>query len=548
MPVINIAGFSGSNQAIHPRLLAETVGVSMVNAEPGLNELRPIKEPLQFATVPTSPQRKTIVGMGRDSNNRPQYFLGWANNVSVTAGFDGGDTTLRLYYSGDGAPKWTNNDIGLTGGPPYPQASRLLSVPAPISACTGTVATAGTGTEADRFYVYTYVNDIGWESAPSPTFEIQGCKDGSVVNLGSFPGSAPSGAYGINRVRIYRTQSGTNGAAEFYFLREIAIGTTTTVDDARALGELLPTEGWIPPPDDGFGLTALWSSMFAILSGKAVRFCEPGFLYAYPLKYEILLKDKPVAQATWEQNLVIATEGRPVLIQGQDPAGMTDTRLALSHPCLSAPSMCSIGHGVVWASNDGLAYVGTNGQALTTKDVITVETWRAMKPQTMVVGRWKTFAVVSYESGSSRLAFMIDPLRPAVGVVHLTFGFDACWYDELQDDLYILQAGNIKRFAGGSANLTATFTSKVFRQASAKNYAKAEVIASQYPVALTVTSSVYEPVSGTHVDHVTSKSVTGPDPVSLPSGFVSEDWQIGVESTGNVQGVRLATSARLLRG
>ncbi|WP_230685400.1 hypothetical protein, partial [Streptococcus pneumoniae] len=84
------------------------------------------------------------------------------------------------YYTGDGTPKWTDNSIGLTGGPPYPQASRELAVPAPTTAPAIALTTDGTGTDATRYYVETFVNDLGWESAPSPISTGLVCKPGAI--------------------------------------------------------------------------------------------------------------------------------------------------------------------------------------------------------------------------------------------------------------------------------------------------------------------------------------------------------------------------------
>jgi hypothetical protein len=548
MPVIDISGFNGSNKALSPRLLNESVGADALNLEPGLGEFRPLHDRLTVATIPTSPQRKTIVGMSRDGSNNPQYFLGWSAVVNQTSGFDGSDTTERIYYSGDGSPKFTNNSIGLGGGPPYPQASRELAVPAPTTPATLTLTTDGTGTEAARYYVHTFVNDLGWESAPSPLSAALTCKDGAIVDIASLP-SAPAGNYGITLRRIYRTQSDSSSNADFYFLREIAIGTTSTTDDARALGDLMATTGWRPPPSTAYGLIALWNSMFAMLDKKTVIFCEPGSPYAYPVKYDIDLKDLGVATATWEQNLLVLTTGRPVLIQGQDPAGMTDTRLALSQPCASATSVAMFGHGACWASKDGAAYAGSSGQAILTKGVLTSRQWRALKPQTMIGGRWRNFYIVSYEVSGGRKAFMLDPLNPAGGIWWLSTGFDACWYDEQEDELYVLEGGNVRRFDGADSILSATFLSKVFRQVKPMNYGYAKVVADSYPVTIKVWSDQRDPVTGSITMPLRiTKTVTGPASFALPSGFVSEDWQVEVSGAVNVQSVRLATDPSLLKG
>lgn len=548
MPTINLQGFEGSNRAQKPRLLAESVGVDVIDAAPGYSDLRPIHAPLTVATVPTGTQRKTIAGMGRQVDGSPEFWFSWPDWVSVTSGFDGSDTTDRLYFSGAGTPKWTNNVIGLAGGPPYPQAWRELAVPAPTVACTVVVNTDGEGTESDRFYVHTFGNDLGWESGPSPVSAVLNCKDGAIVDITNLP-APPAGNYGITWRRIYRTQSGSTNTAEFLFLREVPIGTTATQDDARALGEVMATTDWQPPPEGAFGLIALWNSMFAMVSAKTVHFCEPGSPYAWPYAYDIGLKDEAVATAMWEQNLLVLTKGRPVLIQGQDPAAMGDRALALSQPCASARSVAMFGHGAAWASKRGVAYAGTNGQALLTEYLLTEAQWKAMKPTTMIGGRWRGLYVVSYEVDGGRKAMIIDPLKPA-GVWWLSFGFDACWYDEEGEDLYILQGGNVRRFDGAEALQMAKFTSKVFRQVIPMNYGWGKVVADGYPVTLKVWSDqITDPETDARAMALRiTKVVTGPNIFALPSGFVSEDWQFEVSSQYSVQGVRITTDPNLLKG
>src|SRR5688572_22977174 len=134
MRPITLAGFAGVNLAINPRQLAESVGVHMLNAEVGRGDLRPLHATQTVATVPASTQQQTIWRMGAGVVNDSQHWLSWTAPVDVTLGFDGDDPTERTYYTGDGTPKWTNNVFGLAGGAPYPQASRELAVPAPVTA------------------------------------------------------------------------------------------------------------------------------------------------------------------------------------------------------------------------------------------------------------------------------------------------------------------------------------------------------------------------------------------------------------------------------
>lgn len=548
MKPITLAGFAGANMAVHPRLLPESVCTQILDAEPGFTDLRPLKGRTTVATVPTTPQRLTLYRMGRDTPSDANYWLAWSTVVSAIRGFDGDDTTERTYFTGSGSPKWTDNVIGLAGGAPYPQGTRELAVPAPITQPLVTLNTDGaSGTASTIFYVQTFVNDLGWESAPGPISTGLFIKPGAIVNIGPLE-AAPAGSYGINRRRIYRTQAGADGDAEFYFLRELGIGTTTTQDDARALGDLMATSGWLPPPASGHSLIALWGGMTAMLDGRRILFSEPNAPYTYPARYDIPTLDKPLATAKWEQNLLVLTTGRPVLVVGTDPASMEDSQLAMSQPLAAVRSVVSFGHGVCWASNEGLAYAGTGGQVLLTEGVVTPAQWKAMEPGSMVAGRWGRFYVCSYTVGGVKRGFMVDPLRPALGLWSMSTGFDACWYDELADQLYVLDGGNVRKFAAGAA-LQAGATSKRFLQVAPCNYGFAKVVASSYPVTLTVTARWRDPSNGAEVSHVEARTVQNDQAFALSSGFAADDWQVEVAGVADsVQAARLATKPEDLKG
>lgn len=535
---ITLTGFAGCNQALDARLLPPEVGVLAQNLYPGFGEFRPLNNHLTVATVPSSPQRQTIRRMGRSAVNDALYWLGWANVVSATLGF-GDDSTERTYYTGDGTPKWTNNVFGLSGGPPYPQATRELAVPAPDVAPTTAIDTDGTGTDEVRYYVETYVNDLGWESAPSPVSAGLTCKPGAIIDITGLS-SPPSGNYGFTARRIYRTQPGTGTEAEFFFLREIAIAATSTEDDARALGGLLATEGWIPPPADGFGIISLWAGMMAMLAGKSLLVSEVNAPYAYPIRYRKGLKDTPVATVKWRQNLLVLTSGTPVVFEGQDPLGLTDRPPGLAQACLSARGAVGFAHGAVWPSNEGLAYYGDAGQTLLTEGVLTPKQWRALNPSTMVAGRWGRFYVCSYDSGGGVLkGFMIDPLAPKASLVFLSSGFHACDYDEIAEQLYVLDGANVRKFAGDSTFMTASFQSKHFAQTHRTAFKCAKVKARGFPLTCEVWADSVQR---------DTRSVGGPDGYKLATGNTAEDWQIRLSSSSTVQAVRLALRMDDLKG
>lgn len=538
MNPIRILGFAGAALAVNPRLLAEHVGTNVVDAEPGNGELLPLRDRLTVATVPTGTQQRTIYRMGRDTASDALYWLSWPTLVSVMRSFDGDDTTERTYFTGSGTPKWTSNAIGL-GSAPYPQATRELSMPSPLSGPIAFLTTAGTtGTEGDTFYVSTFVNDLGWESAPSPVSNVITTQPGGRVITISALESAPAGSYGINRRRLYRTQPGTaEGQANFYYLAELNIATTSFVDSGQALGEVIPTIGWISMPADAKSLIGLWNGFAAVITGKTIAFTEPNSPYTTPVKYDKTVLDTPVRLAKWENNLLVLTTGRSVVMTGDGPDGMTESPVFSGRSCMAAASAVEFAHGVVWASGEGLAYTGS--AEVLTLGIFKPAQWKALRPETFIAGRYGRLYVASYDDGTGgRKGLMIDPLRPLDGVWFLSTGFDACWYDELVSALYVLEGGNVRKFDAATGRLTATFHSKTFHQVGPRCFGFAKVVADTYPVTLKV-----------YADNTLrmTKTVLDDYPFKLPSGFLAEDWSTEVSAGDAVQAVHLATDVRDFR-
>ena len=536
--IIRFSPNQGANLALQPMLLPDSVGVSSTNNKPGRGDFRPWNAPLNKATVPAG--RKTIFRMGRDVVSDVNYWLSWPTVVHAVVGGNATDTSERTYYTGSGAPKWTDTTKALPVGSDSNAGARLLGVPAP----TGTIvlaAAGGVGTiTEDRFYTYTYVSDIGEEGAPNPAPVQITCKTDDVVTISALA-AVPAGNYGVDRIRVYRTQAGTSGSADFFFLREIASTLTSTTDDNRDLGEVMTTTTWLPPDAGMTWLTGLWNGMMAGISGRAVRFCEAYTYYAWPIAYEILPTNaKPVALATFGQTLVMLTDGNPSIITGGSPESMDEQPVEFYQSCIAPLSAVGMGHGVAWASPDGLAYVGSGGARLLTTGIMTREDWQALNPSTiqacMYEGRYFGF----YNNGTVK-CFIFDPANTS-GMTFLDFGADAVHVDALQDALFVLNGIDIQKFDAGAAK-TATFKSKVFRQSKpVPGFACAEVVGSQ-TVDNPATFKLY--VDGNATPKHT-QSVTSTTPFRLPSGYHAQDFQIEVSTTSSIQGVALAHAMKEL--
>lgn len=531
---LTISGFGGAVKALHPKLLRESSGVESLNQKPGRGDLRPLNAPLTVATVPANTD--TIYRMGRDVARDAQYWLSWQGVVHAVRGLVAGDTTERTYFTGDGPPKWTDNTIALASAP-YPTTARNLGVPVPSSAITATVGTAGTSTTTEsRYYVYTYVTDKGEESAPSPISTELECKPDDTIALGTI--AAPPPNYGITRTRIYRTQSGLSGATEFFFLREIDAGLTSSQDDKRALGEVMVTASWLPPPSDLSWLRGMWNGMMAGITGGTVRYCEPYKPYAWPPQYETLPADtKPVALAVFGQTLLVLTTARPIMVAGSSPGSLDEQPLEFAQSCIAPRSAVGMGHGVVWACPDGLAYFGSGGGRIITSGLLTRDDWLALKPETIIGGVYEGTYLGFYQPtpGVYR-GFLIDPINPA-GIYFLDFGAKSIYFDELQDQLYLLDGNSVKKWDAGAA-LTATFRSKVFQSPTPiVAPAAAKVIADQYPV----TFKLWADGALKHTQAVASIK-----PFRLPAGYRASDFQIEIQTTRPVQAIAVAGSMSAL--
>jgi hypothetical protein len=402
---------------------------------------------------------------------------------------------------------------------------------------TATGAGSGSGTAIEktdiietRFYVYTCVTDLGEESAPSPVSAMLNCKSNDVVTISNL--DEPSGTYGVNRFRIYRTQSTSTGA-DFYFLREIASTQISTTDDGRTLGEVLPTTTWLMPPTGLSFLTGLWNGMMAGIDGRSVRFCEAYTYYAWPIAYEILPSNaQPVALATFGQTLVMLTNGNPSLITGSTPDAMDEMPMEFYQACIASASAVGVGHGVVWASPDGLCYVGSGGPKLLTDGVMTRDDWQAINPSSIKGAVYERRYFGFFTQDGVRKAFIYDFSNPH-GMYFLDFGADALFMDDLNDTLFVLDGVSIKKWDAGTP-LSVTFKSKLFKMPKpTQAFACAEVVADAYPV----TFKLYADGVLQH-----TQTVMDANPFRLPSGYWFQTCQYEVTGSNAIQGVALAHS------
>lgn len=536
MALFRMAAFAGENRALHPTLIPEAAGTLSLNQNPTKGDLRPWKNLLTVATVASGTQ--TIYRMGRDAASDSNYWLAFQgpDPVHVVRGPNASDTLERTYYTGNTEPRWTNTTLAISGAA-YPNAFRKLGVPAPTTALTAALGTEGDHTGLfpnDYYYTYTYVTVDNEESAPAPVSArlVRYVNDAAVLSAFTPPPAGYSSV--IDRVRVYRTQTGSD-ATSFFFLREDPVaGLTTLADDNRQLQEVLETKGWLPPPADLKCLTGLWGGMMAGISGRGVRLCEPNVAYAWPIAYEYVPLDyTPVALGAFAQNLVVLTNGAPMILSGTAPDSMDEMPLDFVQSCLAVRSVVNMGHGVAWASPDGLAYIGSGGPRLLTAGIMDRRDWQAINPSSIIACMYEGRYVASYLDGATRKGFVLDPSNPA-GVYFTDLGFTAAYTDDLQDTLYVLIGTSVRKWDAGATARIVSFRSRLFRTPRPIPAPScAQVIADAYPVLLTV-----------YADGLTvfEEDVTSTEPVRLPGGYHAQEFQLEVSSPAPVQSVAMAHS------
>ena len=489
---------------------------------------------LTTVATPTKPgTKKSIHRFGKDEVSDAQYWFTWTTDVCVVRGLVAADTTERTYFTGDGVPKVTDNVLALTGGTDYPMASYTLGVPAPTTEPTLTPAN-GSGTDETRAYVYTFVTGWGEESAPSPASVCTVTSDGSVAV--SNMDVAPGGAYNIVTKRVYRSITRASGT-DYFYVGEVAVATTSFNDDVApaAVGEPLPSLSWRTPPTDLQGLTMLNGGILAGYTGKQVCLSEPYVPYAWPLANRYTVDYEVVGVVALPQSFAVLTTGRPYMGFGTDPGNMTMQPLEIDQSCVSRPSIARFGSGALFASPDGLIYIGTDGARNVLDGIFRRTEWQALNPPSMRGithdGRYYGF----YDTGGATGGFVYSPDG---SFVFLNFFATATFVDLKIDALYFAVGAYIQKWNTGSA-LPYVWRSKKFLLQTPVSFSAARVVASSYS---NLTAKFYANGSLIFTQVVTSNV-----PFRLPSGQLYKQWEVQLEGTDGVLAVQLATSIRELQ-
>lgn len=524
MSLHEIIGFQGLVPRINPALLPDNAAQVASNCVFWNKDLSPL---LDSSTVVTPTALgsaiRSIYRIGA-SLGETQYWMAWTGDVDVVPGPVAGDTSELTYFTGDGVPKMTNLTLATFSGSSYPVASYILGIPIPAAApsCAPSGATAPIET---RVYVYTYVSAYGEEGVPSAPTTVNVTQGGTVALSGMSTG--PAGNYNIATKRIYRSAQTAGATAIYRFVAEIPVANTTYSDvtSSTELNEELATLDYDMPPSDMTGLVAMPNGFMAAFSGKDICFSEPFKPYAWPSKYRLTTEYDIIGLGVYNTTLVVLTKGYPYIVDGVDPASMSMVRSTVKQSCVAKRSIVSSDDGVIYASPDGLVFIGVGGPRVITQQHFTRKEWQALTPSS-ITAFWTDGKYVAICTGGN---FILDSLEGSA-FTNFDDAATAGYVDMVNDALYLCIGGAIKKFNAGSAR-TYTWRSKKFQFVGRQIPAFARVDANAYPV----TFKMYRNGSLWH-----TQSVTDERPFTIPGDERVRELEIELVGTARIRYAAIA--------
>lgn len=537
-PVVNVVdNFSGIIPKLAPHLLPQNGAQTANNVKLYSNSLRPWKVPLDVtATLKTGTIQSIFL-------YEKQYWLNWTTDVDVVRSPIGGDLYKRIYWTGDVEPRMSVLGVANQTAP-YPTGYYKLGIPAPLHAPT-VVRNGATGHAEDkktRAYCYTYVSNYGEEGPPSPVSSLVDWypqagtpPTDNTISVTGMDG-APTGNYYITAINIYRTNTGST-STDYQFVQSIpvaqgATGITDSVSDA-ALGLVLPSATWDPPPSDLTGLIALPCGALAGFHSNEVCFSEVYLPHAWPVDYRIAVDWPVVAIGVYGTSVLVMTEGFPFLIIGSVPGQMTRQKLEVGHACVSKRGVVDMGYGIIYPSPDGLVLAGTTTLDLVTKSLMTHDDWQKFNPSSIQACYYNGCYIGFYDTGTVCGGFIFDPASGAFTTLD-TYA-TAAFRDVLTDNMYFVTrsggVNSLKQWDAGASNMSYTWKSKPFYNPFPMNLGVAQILADDYSdLNLEVLADGVSKYSG---------AVLNDDAFHLPAGFRAHKYEFQLTGTAAVNKVYL---------
>lgn len=533
---LHINAFAGERPKVAGHLLPDENATLASNARLTDGSLRPYRSLKIIQSLSATPQ--TLYPY-RDGNNL--YWFDWAQDVDVVRSPIADDPNNRVYMTGTvKGPRFTDNQLALSGGSDYPVNDRQLGMPepaAPVAVVTGSADGDAVDGET-RSYTYTWIDENGREGPPAPPSASVDVLPGQNVQLTIASGL---GAVDLNitHFRVYTTTASgtwqlcTSVQYGGSVATDIPVGQTNVTDitEPDQRGETLATIGWNAPPFEMKGLVVMPGGVAVGYFGKELLFSEPYHLYAWPLAYSLTLDFEIRSLAVAGNSVIIGTTGKPYVAFGTEPSSMTLQQLDSAHACVSKRSTVDMGDMALYASPDGLVRIAGGQADLMTRNIINPQDWRErFRPDTLHGtyhdGKYYGF----YRKDGNEGGFIFNPEDGHF--TELDFYADAAVRDLEDDTLYLGIGNQLQAWDQGDSLLPYRWRSKGFK-GKPVIFNSARIQADSYD---NLTFRLIR--DGIQIMEQTVASDRG---FRLPAGRGSS-WQIELEGTDTVYSVTLASS------
>jgi hypothetical protein len=333
----------------------------------------------------------------------------------------------------------------------------------------------------ERVYVRTYVNGYGGEGPPSNPSNVVEVSDGDNVRV-SLPTETLAG-YNVVSQNIYRTERGSD-STEYLLVGNVAIGATSYDDGVQAetLTTILPSLTWDGPPDDMAGLVEHPMGSLVGFSGKEVLFSEPYRPHAWPYRYAVA--DPIVAIGVYGSYVLVTTTGKPYILSGSDPSAMSTDRLEKGEACVSKRGLVDMGPACIYPGPTGLWGAGLSDVSLLTEKILSLEQWKAYKPDSILGTHYDGDYIGFYDTGSVQGGFIFNPTTGDFNEID-TYA-TAAWNDTKTGRLYLVVDDAVVEWNGSTTPVSYTWRSRPYIAPSPSNVACAKVLADSYPVTFKV--------------------------------------------------------------
>lgn len=307
----------------------------------------------------------------------------------------------RFFITGNGAPKAYYYENGTL-------KNCNLGVPAPRRAPVVSATETCSRSSDARSYVYTYVNQWGEESAPSPPSRSICVTDGATVQVTSI--APPPANYNITDINIYRSVTGMRDQqpqSQQFLSSYVYVSTIPATQIYYAdtiltvnLGPVLETEKVVPPPAKLENIVSLED--LVVLAGSVcnrIYFSEPFLPYSWPVKYELTLDHPVLHMGAGQGRVYVTTDSIPYVINPPNcddrptaspvriaNTDLPDISLNYPHSAIVTP------YGFIYSSIIGLICLRPDASyVVLTAPWFSPEDWAKVHPDTVRLGRYYNY-------------------------------------------------------------------------------------------------------------------------------------------------------------